>query len=152
MIYALNKRKRKMLLLDTLKADLKTAMIEQDDDKKNALRLILGEIPRLNKSAGQNVSDDELQKIITKMIKSETVVMKYNGQKSSTFIDCLEGYLPKMMNKGDVESWIIDNIDLSQFNPKMKAMGSIMKHLKGKVDGNIVKDVLLGISDFIESK
>lgn len=134
-----------MLLLDTLKADLKTAMIEQDADKKNALRLILGEVPRLNKSVGQNVSDDELFKIITKMIKSETVVMKYNGQKSSTFIDCLEGYLPKMMNESEVKSWMRDNLDISQFEPKMKAMGFVMGQLKDKADGNIVKKILISL-------
>jgi len=134
-----------MLLLDTLKDDLKKAMIEEDVDKKNALRLILGEVPRLNKSVGQNVSDDELIKIITKMIKSEKVVMKYNGQKSSTFIDCLKEYLPKMMNAVEIKSWIKDkdNLDISQFEPKMKAMGYVMGQLKGKADGNVVKKILI---------
>jgi uncharacterized protein YqeY len=133
------------MLLETIESDLKKAMLAKDEDKKSALRMVKGEIPRLNLKAGEKPTDEDIQKIITKLIKSELLVLEYSGQDkdNSAFVNILSQYLPQMMNKAQVQSWIVDNIDLSQFPSKIKAMGAIMKHLKGKADGNLVKDILL---------
>lgn len=140
------------MLLDKIEADLKKAMLAKDEDTKSALRMVKGEVPRLNLKAGEKPTDEDIQKIITKLIKSETLVLEYSGQDKDTsaYVNILSQYLPQMMNKAQVQSWIVDNIDLSQFSSKIKAMGAIMKHLKGKADGNLVKNVLLDMDVFLE--
>lgn len=139
------------MLLEKLDQDIKEAMKNRDNEKKDALRMIKGEIPRLNLKAGENPTDEQIHKIIKKLIKGEVIVLEYSGQDPSIsrFIGILEEYLPQMMDKGQIQSWIVDNIDLSQFNPKIKAMGPIMKHLNGKADGKLVKQILTETEEFI---
>jgi Glu-tRNA(Gln) amidotransferase subunit E-like FAD-binding protein len=48
------------------------------------------------------------------------------------------------MTSQEIIEWISENVTLADFNPKMKAMGNIMKSLKGKADGNMIKTILEG--------
>lgn len=134
------------MLIEKLENDLKQAILKRDEEKKNAIRMVKGEIPRLNLKAGEKVTDEQIQKIISKLIKSEILVIEYSGQdkNDSTFIKVLEDYLPQMMMEEEIKTWINDNINLDDFNPKIKAMGKIMGSLKDKADGNLVKKILLG--------
>lgn len=132
------------MLLDELKKDLKQAMLNKDEEKKNAIRLVLGEIPRLNKKAGEVVSDEEIQKIITKLIKSESLTASYSNQDHFPLLDNLDQYLPKKLTENELRGWIAMHVSLSEYNPKIKAMGYIMKELKGTADPNLVKKILLG--------
>ena len=133
-----------MKLLEKIKSDLKKAMLAKDEHVMSTLRMVIGEVPRLNKKANEEPTDKEIQAIIRKLIKSETQVVELQGGLAvdSLYIRTLSRYIPKLMSKAQIQTWIMDNIDISQFNPKMKAMGPIMKQLNGKADGNDVKKVL----------
>jgi len=54
----------------------------------------------------------------------------------------LTGYLPQMAGEAEIAAWINENIDFSQYNSKMQAMGPIMKHFGANADGNTVKEIL----------
>jgi len=135
------------MLIDKIKADLKEAMMQKLDFKKNTLRMVLGEVPRLNKKAGEQPTDQEIEGIIRKLIKSETTTLEAIGSdpKNSVYILLLKEYLPVEMTKDEINKWILDNIDLSVYNPKIKAMKEILKTLKGKVNSNLVKEILMEI-------
>jgi uncharacterized protein YqeY len=132
------------MILDKIKSDLKQAMIDRDEKRKSTLRMVIGEVPRLNKKANEKATDDEILNIIKKLIKSETIVLEASGIPigESEYINILDSYLPKMMSQEEIIEWIGNNINLDEFNPKIKAMGSIMKELKGKADGNTVRKIL----------
>jgi uncharacterized protein len=133
------------MLIDKIKEDLKQSMKAMEKVKTSSLRMVMGEIPRLNKKAGELPTDEEIKSIIRKLIKSETTVLETLGDKveDSEYISILNKYLPKEMTEDEVKKWIDNNIDLEYYNPKIKAMKVIMKELKGKVNGNIVKSILL---------
>lgn len=129
-----------MNLQKQIKKDLSAAIKAQDAQKKDALRVILGEFARLDK---KELSDDEVVKILKKLLKSEKEVLEQKGQGTeSAFIGIVETYLPKMAAEAEICEWIKDNIDFSQFKNKMQAMGSIMKHFGATADGNSVKKIL----------
>jgi len=131
-----------MCLTETqLRVALKLAMMTNDQDRKDAIRVILGEIPRLNKKAGEEATEEEMIGILRKLRKNELQVI--GDGKPTTFLEIVEFYLPQMMSKDEIFKHITDNVDLSQFKNKMQAMGPIMKDLKGKADGNDVKEVLM---------
>lgn len=132
------------MILDKINTDLAKAMLERNEEVKDALRLVKGEIPRLNLKVGVVPTDEQILKIISKMIKSEKTVLEYRGETKSPFIEILEKYLPQMMSEDDIVIWIDENIVINDFNPKIKAMGKIMKSLKGKADGNLVRKILSG--------
>jgi len=123
-----------------IKKDLSAAIKEKNENKKDTLRVILGEFGRLDK---KELSDDEVVKILKKLIKSEKEVLEQKGEATdSAFIEIINHYLPKMATEEEIKAWIQQNIDFSQFKNKMQAMGLIMKHFGATADGNSVKEIL----------
>jgi uncharacterized protein YqeY len=129
-----------MRLQAQIKTDLAAAMKAKDESKKNALRVIMGEFSR---QETKEIGDDLVVKIVKKLVKSEKEVLERSGDvKTNRFIQVCEAYLPRMAGEDEIEAWIADNIDFSQFNNKMQAMRPIMQHFGTSADGNLVKKVL----------
>lgn len=133
------------MLLDRIKKDLKQAMLNKDENRKDALRIVLGEIPRLNKKVNEVVTDKEIETIIRKLIKSENemqaVLQKEERLADGLFyINILKEYVPKLMSETEICKWMVDNVDKGL--QKNQAMGFIMKNLKGKADGSLVKKIV----------
>jgi uncharacterized protein len=129
-----------MNLQNQMKKDLTSAIKAKDEKKKDALRVILGEFGRLDK---KELSDDEIVKILKKLMKTEKEVLEQKGEAAdSAFIKVIENYLPKMATEEEITAWIQQNIDFSQFKNKMQAMGLIMNHFGAAADGNFVKKII----------
>ena len=142
-------------LLEKIKADLKTALRSKDSEVKGALRLIMAEFPkltvpltlesgkkttRLKKS--EEITDDDVIGIVRGLVKSEKTVLEAKQEETSEYLQILEAYLPRMASEEEIEEWISNNIDFSQFKNKMQAMGAIMKHFGKMADGQQVKHIL----------
>jgi uncharacterized protein len=129
-----------MTLQNKIKDDLKSAMKDRNENKKETLRVIMGEMARLDK---KEFSDDEVIKILKKLVKSEKEMLEKTGQdQTSPFIEVIETYLPKMAGEEEIRQWIATNVDFGSFKNKMQAMGVIMAHFGASADGNLVKKVL----------
>jgi uncharacterized protein YqeY len=129
-----------MTLQDRLKDDLKSAMKTRDEAKKDAIRVVMGEMARLDQKV---FNDEEIIKILKKLIKSEKEMLEKSGQGSSSpFIDIIKAYLPAMVSEDEIRQWIAANIDFSDYKNKMQAMGAIMAHFGSTADGYTVKQVL----------
>jgi uncharacterized protein YqeY len=123
-----------------IKKDLVQAMKAKDEEKKNILRVIMGEFGR---QPQKDLEDAAAIAIIKKLVKSEKEVLaKTGGPEQNRFIAVAEGYLPQMVGEQEIRAWIAANIDFSQFKNKMQAMGPVMKHFGTSADGNLVKKVL----------
>jgi len=133
-----------MTLQDRLKDDLKSAMKTRDDARKDAIRVVMGEMARSDK---KQLSDDEIINILKKLIKSEKELLEKSGRGvTSPFITNITAYLPKMATEDEIGQWIAANIDFSAYKNKMQAMGAIMAHFGSSADGNTVKQVLQNFS------
>ncbi|NNF98670.1 MAG: GatB/YqeY domain-containing protein [Desulfobacteraceae bacterium] len=128
-----------MTLQEQIKADLKTAMKQRDDSRKDALRIIMGEWSRSEK---KEFTDDEVFSIIKKLIKSEKETLERAGETDSEYLSIMESYLPQMVSEDEIRAWIQGNINFDDYKNKMQAMGGIMKHFGSSADGNIVKRIL----------
>ncbi len=129
-----------MTLQEKIKADLKTAILDKNVEKKEALRVVLGEFGR---QASKTLADDDVVKIIRKLVKAEKELLeKQKAPQQSAYITILESYLPQMATEAQITAWIQANIDFSQYKNKMQAMGAIMKHFGPKADGNAVRQIL----------
>jgi hypothetical protein len=123
-----------------MKKDLMEAMKAKDADRKEVLRVIMGEFGRQDK---KEISDADVIKIVKKLVKSEKEVLERSGaSEPSPFITIAESYLPQLAGEEQIRSWISENIDFAQFNNKMQAMKPIMQHFGSNADGNLVKKVL----------
>lgn len=129
-----------MRLQEKIKKDLAAAMKAKDEEKKNILRVIMGEFGR---QAAKDVPDTDVIQIIKKLVKSEKEVLAQSGAGDiNRFIEVAETYLPQTASEAEIAEWITNNIDFSQFNNKMQAMKPIMAHFGAAADGNTVKKVL----------
>jgi uncharacterized protein YqeY len=129
-----------MGLQSQIKKDLAAAMKAKDEEKKNILRVIMGEFGRQSQ---KEISDADVIKIVKKLIKSEKEVLERSGNTGDNrFIQVSQEYLPQMASEEEIKVWIADNIDLGSFKSKMQAMGPIMKHFGDRADGNTVKAIL----------
>ncbi len=146
-------------LLDKLKKDLKQSMLNKDEAVKSAIRVIMSEFPKITvpitlesgkkttrPKKAEEITNDDIIGIIRGLVKSEKTTLELIKKESSEYLEVLESYLPKMASKEEIAAWIKENIDFSQFNNAMQAMGTIMKHFGKKADGSVVKAVLTEIS------
>ncbi len=134
------------MLYKRIRDDLQGAMKVRDVLRTDTLRMILGEVSRLNKKANDKVTDVDIMRIINSLIKSETLVLEYSGvdEYNSPYIEVLKGYLPKSPSDEEIINWIKDNIDLSTYSNKIQAMKDIMPTFKPLgTDGNTVKKILM---------
>jgi uncharacterized protein YqeY len=129
-----------MTLQEQIKKDLAAAMKAKEDVKKDTLRVVIGEFNRMGSKV---LSDDDVVKILKKLIKSERELIEIKGESEDTpYIGIIEGYLPKLAAEEEITSWIQDNVDFSKFKNRMQAMGMIMKHFGTSAEGDTVKKIL----------
>jgi uncharacterized protein YqeY len=129
-----------MRLQERIKKDLAAAMKAKVENKKNALRVIMGEFGR---QESKELSDALVIQIVKKLVKSEKEVLERSGEgETNAFIEACEAYLPRMADEDEIKAWITDNVDFSQFKNKMQAMRPIMQHFGANADGNMVKKIL----------
>jgi len=142
-------------LLEKIRLDLKQAMLKNDQDVRNTMRLIMAEFPKLTvpltlesgkKSTRlkkpEEISDDDILGIINGLVKSEQIVLEAKKQTTSKYLEILQAYLPRQATRAEIEAWIKENIDFSQYKNKMQAMGTIMQHFGKTADGKQVNQIL----------
>ena len=131
------------MLYDKLKQDLKESMKIKNMERVNALRVIMGEFPRLNKLAGELPTDDEVLKILKSLKKNEEIVLEKSNKTDSIYLNVIESYLHKMMSKEENKAFILTSgINTKSGQNTGQLTGQVMKDLKGKAEGSLVKEVL----------
>lgn len=142
-------------LHDKIRQDMKTAMVNKDTLVRDTMRLIIGAFPDLTvaitlesgkKSTrvkqADEITDEDIQGILRKFVKSEKTVLEHKKEESSDYLELLNAYLPRMATPEEIRQWIDDNVDFSQFNSPMQAVGTVMKHFGKLADGKEVQAVL----------
>ncbi len=129
---------------ERIKKDLIDAIKAKDVDKREALRVVLGEFDRQEK---KELTDEEVSGVLRKLVKSERETLELKGMPDSPFIRTIEAYLPNMVSDEEIATFIREHIDFSAFKNSMQAMGPIMKHFGETADGHAVKRILQSIDD-----
>lgn len=145
-----------MALKEKINTDLKMAMRAGDAFRRDTLRLLdsaikNSEIAKKKREIG--LDDNEVLEVILRAVKQrqDSVVQFEKGgrfelaEKEKKEMDILSAYLPEQLSKDDVrfeikkiieKNGVVSTVDFG------KAMGLVMAELKGRADGNLVKDVL----------
>ncbi len=145
-----------MSLHKQIKDGIKDAMLKKDTLRLTVLRNISSTFMNemiAKKITAEEISDEEAITIIRRLVKQrkDSIEQFTRGNRMDLVkneedeMKILETFLPQMMSREEIEKIVeakiaeagaIDKAKLGQF------MGGIMKELKGKADGNIVKDVI----------
>ena len=141
------------MLKEKLLEDLKLAMKEKDEIKKNTVQMVRAAILQIEKDKAIEVTDEQIIDIIAKEVKKRkdaALDFEKSGredliEKNKQEIDILATYLPKQLTKEEIELIVKDII--AELNAtSIKDMGKVMKLAKEKIgassDGKTINEVV----------
>lgn len=142
-----------MNLKERLAHDLKDAMRAKDQSRLLAIRSLLTAITEREKEGGGPLSDDDLLAIVQKQAKQRRdAAEQYDdagrddlAQKERDELAVLGRYLPEQLSDDEIRR-IVHEIVTRSGATSMKDMGRVMgeamTELKGRADGNRVRQVV----------
>ena len=145
------------MLHEQIKGNIKEAMLAKDALRLKALRAMVAaftnELVAKNKKPNEFLSDEEVLAVITRLAKQrkDSIEQFKKGNREDLVkeeqdeLNILETYLPKMMDKSEVEKIAQakkEELGINDAKEKGKLMSALMKDLKGKADGMTVKEVV----------
>ena len=141
------------MLKDELMNDLKEAMKEKDEVKKNTVQMVRAAILQIEKDKGIKVEDNQIVEIIAKEVKTkkDALVDFAKGgrddlvEQTNREIEILKKYLPKQLSKDEIKE-IVSKVISSVGATSIKDMGTVMKEAKNQIgagsDGKTINEVV----------
>ncbi len=141
------------MLKEQLLNDLKQAMKEKDEIRKNTVQGVRAAILQIEKDKGIEVTDQNIIDIIAKECKKrkdaavdfEKSAREDLIEKNNKEIEILMTYLPKQLSKEEIEV-IVKEVISDCGATSMKEMGIVMKGAKEKIgagaDGKTINEVV----------
>ena len=143
-----------MSLQNTISDEIRKAMIDKEKDKLDALRAVKAAlIVEMAKDGSDSVPDDEVEKIIAKLVKQRkesASIFSEQGrddlEKDEIIqLEYLEVYLPEQMGEEEVRKVVqevISQVGASSPADIGKCMGLLMGRLNGKSDGKLISQLV----------
>ena len=145
------------MLHEQIKNNIKGAMMAHDSVKLETYRGMLSaftnELVSKNRKPSEMLSDEDALIVITRLSKQrkDSIEQFKKGNREDLVkeeqaqLTILETYLPKLMEKTEVEKIARakkDELNITDATKKGMLMSALMKDLKGKADGMVVKEVV----------
>lgn len=145
------------MLHEQIKNKIKDAMLAKDTILLETLRAMVAgftnELVSKGRKPNEMLTDEEALAVITRLSKQrkDSIEQYAKGNREDLVkeetaqLQILETYLPKMMDQSEVEKIARakkDELGISDTTKKGILMSALMKDLKGKADGGMVKEVV----------
>ncbi|MEM6506516.1 MAG: GatB/YqeY domain-containing protein [Planctomycetota bacterium] len=125
-----------MPLLQTIKQQVIEAMKAKDTVAKDVLRVAQGDIEMHHTRTGEHMTDDQAQKVVRKLIKSNEETLEHASddtaiEKLRKEIAILEALLPRTLGVDEIVAALAEVSDsIKAAGNDGQATGVAMKHLK----------------------
>lgn len=141
------------MLKEKLMNDLKLAMKEKNEVRKNTVQMVRAAILQIEKDKGIKVEDEKIIEIIAKEVKGKKDALKdfEKAERADLIsqtkeeISILEEYLPKQLTKDEIKV-IVQQVIKETGATTIKDMGIVMKESKSKIgaaaDGRTINEVV----------
>ncbi|MFZ2484939.1 MAG: GatB/YqeY domain-containing protein [Minisyncoccia bacterium] len=145
-----------MSLHQDIKGQMVEAMKARDTMRLNVIRGLLSsftnEAVAKKRKPDEELSDEDVLSVISRAVKQrkDSIEQFEKGGRADladvekSELAILETYLPQQMSREEVQAYVKEKAETNGFD-KEKAgqfMGMIMKELKGKADGGMVKEAV----------
>lgn len=146
-----------MSKIDEVRSAMVAAMKAKDKDTKENLSALLAALKNKAIDKRADLTEEEEIQVILKEIKQTKETLEMTPSDRTDIIDeckkrlaVLENYAPKMMDEAEIKEVIASVLTKLEIEtPVAKDKGRIMKELmpqvKGKADGSLVNQVLMGM-------
>ena len=141
------------MLKEELMNELKEAMRDKNEIKKNTVQMVRAAILQFEKDNAVEVDDNKIVEIIAKQVKEkkDAMVEFEKGAREDLIkqtteeIEILSKYLPKQLSKEEIKP-IIEEVIKAVGATSMKDMGNVMREAKAKIgvaaDGRTINEVV----------
>ena len=140
-----------MSLKETLNNDIKTAMKAKDKETLAVLRMIKTAVQAADIDKKEELNAEEELTILAREAKQrrESLAEFVKAgrdelvSKTEAEIEIVERYLPKQLSVEEVKeviATVAEKIGATTQKEFGKLMGAVMQELKGKADGNVIKE------------
>jgi len=145
------------MLHEQIKKGIKDAMMQKDAVLLKTLRGMVSaftnELVAKNRKPDELLADEDVLVVISRLAKQrkDSIEQFKKGNREDLVkeeeaeLAILETYLPKMMDRNEVEkiaSMKKSELGIDDATKKGMLMSALMKDLKGKADGSVVKEVV----------
>lgn len=146
-----------MTLHETIKGNIKTAMMAKDAVRLEVMRGLVtaftNELVTKGKMPTDMLTDEETLAVITRVAKQrKDSISQFESagrtdlvEEDTAQLKILEEFLPTLMSEGEIETFVKAKIsEMGEVDKSKMGMflGTLMKDLKGKADGAMVKTVV----------
>lgn len=145
-----------MSLQSNIKGQMVEAMKAKDTVRLNVLRGLLSaftnETIAKKRKPDEELADDEALSVISRAVKQrkDSIEQFEKGGRTDlaeaeeSELKILQSYLPQQMSREEIFEYVKQKVAAENPTPdkKNQFMGMIMKELKGKADGKLVKEVV----------
>ena len=141
------------MLKEKLMQDLKDAMKEKNEIKKNTVQMVRASILQVEKDKAVVLEDNQIIDIIAKEVKKRkdaALDFEKSGRddlivQNNAEIEVLINYLPKQLSKEEIEE-VVKKVIEETGASSMKDMGIVMKGAKEKIgasaDGKTINEIV----------
>ena len=140
-------------MIDTIKNELKEAMIAKDKVRIDALRNILPKLKMSEIDKKRSLSNEEVLKVIQSMSKKikDSIKQFTDGgredlaNKEKAELEILKKYLPEPIKEDELRSIIesiINDLGATELSEMGKIIGLTINKTKGAADGNIISKIV----------
>lgn len=143
-----------MSLEAIINEQLKDAIKSGDKIRLETIRSLRASIIEFNKSGANREmnNDDELKILKSAAKKRKDAIEMYEkggrtelAEKEKQELEIINSFLPEQASGEEIQSVVlktIQNVNAEGMKDMGKVMGTVMKELKGKADGNIVRQIV----------
>lgn len=139
-----------MSIRQQLQDELKIAMKERQEDRLSTLRMLWSQIRNSEIDKKHELTDDEILEVVGRSVKQlKDSINDFNTggrtdlvAKTQAEVDLLQTYLPAQLSDEELRAIVIKVLSENNLTDAGKAMGAVMKEVKGKADGNRVRQMV----------
>ncbi len=138
---------------EQLKIDLKQAMRDRDENRKNVIRMALAAIKNAEIDKGDDLTAEETTALLSSEAKKrresitefEDAGRAEMAEQERVELKVLEAYLPQQMTRTEIEEAariVIAEVGAESPKDIGPVMGKLMPQVRGKADGRLVNEVV----------
>ena len=142
-----------MSLIAEIEAQLKEAMRERDDARRDALRLILSSLRGAEKELQRGLSEDEELQVLQRERKKRVEAAEAfrsgdraeQAEKEEAELEVLEEFMPEPLSEEEIEEIVDDviaEVGATSMRDIGRVMADVMPQIAGRADGSAVSQLV----------
>jgi uncharacterized protein len=142
-----------MSLINRMEQELKDAMLEHDNERRDALRLILASLRSAEKELQRPLSDDEELQVLQRERKRRIEAAEAfrsgdreeQAAKEEQELSVLEEFMPAPLSEEELEEIVDDviaEVGATSLRQLGRVMADVMPQVAGRADGSMVSQLV----------